>query len=86
MIETVVIGVASAFTVLLSLEIYHFNHAYRRATGDHSYAYLSPNSWRLVSLVLRRHRQPELARLQTRIAIVAVLWLLSVVAVATLIR
>ena len=84
MTETVVVGAALAFTVLLSFEIYHFNHAYRRSTGDHSYAYLSPNRWRLMSLFVKRHRQPELARLQTRVAVVAGLWLASVIAVAVL--
>lgn len=79
--EIVAIGVALALTVLLSFEVYHFNHMYRRATGDQSYSYMSSNRWRLLSLVLRRHPQPELTRMQLRIAVVAVLWLISVVAV-----
>jgi len=73
--ETVVISVALALTVLLLFEIYNFNHVYRRATGDHSYSYVSPNRWRLLSLVLRRHPQRELSRLQVRVAVVGVLWL-----------
>lgn len=86
MIETVVLGVASGLTLLLSFEIYHFNHAYRRATGDRSYAYLSPNRWRLMSLLLQRHRDPELARLQVRAAIVAALWIGSVIALFAVAR
>jgi len=79
--EVVPIGAALALTALLSFEIYNFNRVYRRVTGDQSYRYLSPNRWRLLSLVLRRHSQSELARLQMRIAIVTVLWLISVFAV-----
>lgn len=77
--------VAFALTVWLLFEIYHFNHAYRRVTGDRSYTYLSPNRWRLIGLVLRRHPQPELARLQWRFGIAAALWLVSVVALFVLV-
>jgi len=84
--DIVVVGVALALTLLGSFEILWFIHVYRRLTGDRSYSYLSMNQARILGLVLRRHKQPELGRLQVRIAIVVMLWLASVFALFSITR
>lgn len=76
--------IASALTILAVFLPLNFNRGYLRRTGDSSDSYLSPNRWRLLALVLRQHRQPELARLRVRVLVVLALWLVSVIVLLAL--
>ena len=79
MIDPVVAGLATVLTMLLNYEIYHFTYVHRRRTGTKQALLLTWKNWNLWPLLVHRYSDPELTRLQIRMAVVAALWVTSVV-------
>lgn len=81
MTNDLLLTVFAAATIGAVAGLWHYNREYRRVTGDRSYAYLSPNRWRLIGLVLRPQRDSDLSKVRVAVLTLLAVWLVLAVAV-----